>query len=521
VAGVAVTLLSGARVAAAAPKYPRLSFTGDTATTMTVAWNTDADGASEVHYGTTSGNLTLTATGTSTQANAGLGFVHEVTLTGLQPATRYYYVAGSMTDGFTPEAELRTGPVTDQACGAFTFVTMGDNRPDATFGGGENWVQILGQAWTQQPAFVLNGGDLVLEGDRIDQWQDFMLRTSPVIANVPFMPCIGNHDTGPGEGDGANYNQLFALPRATGTYGSNTEDYYYFTFGNAIVAVISTHTFDAGTPRFQQQADWLDEVLTQNPRKWRFVAYHGPSYSNQVIFDISHAPNEYGHNAALVPVIDAHHVDVVFTSHNHWYERFHPSACATAGTPGSSSPCSVGAGNFAAGTVYYVTGGAGAFTIPGLLCGVNAARAKCSGAHHYIKTIIDDETATLETWSAFPQSHEIIDSITITKSADACAPVQGDGGVPDGAPPADGPAPLDGPAPADGPAPGDGAVTPADGAPPGDGAAAADGPGAAPASGCGCAAGGAGRAGAPLLLALLAAAGARARVRRTRGRVRR
>ncbi|MBI5482333.1 MAG: metallophosphoesterase family protein, partial [Deltaproteobacteria bacterium] len=460
---VAVTVLLVAGGAAAAPKYPRLSFTGDPATTMTVAWNTDADTGSEVHYGTTSGSLTATATGTSFQATAGLGFVHEVTLTGLAPATVYYYVAGSQTDGFSAEARFTTGPTADENCGSLSFVFLGDNRPDATFGGGQNWPQILGQAWSQLPAFVLNGGDLVIDGDRIDQWNKFLGDTAPVSANLPLMPTLGNHDTGPGQGDGANYNQLFALPRSTGTYGSNTEDYYYFTYGNAIFAALSTHSYETGTPVFQQQADWLDEVLTQNPRKWRFVYYHAPSYSDSVGSFASHPPNEESQNAALVPVIDAHHVDAVFTSHNHWYERFHPTACANQGSPGSDSPCSVGAGNFAAGTVFYVSGGAGAFTIPQLLCGSMSGRALCSGAHHYILATIDDETLTLATWSAFPQNHEVIDSITITNAADTCAPVQTDGGVPDGATPADGPAPGDGPAPADGPAPGDGGGAATDG----------------------------------------------------------
>ena len=74
------------------------------------------------------------------------------------------------------------------------------------------------------------------------------------------MPCIGNHDNGPGEGDTANYNQIFALPRSQGTYGSGTEDYYYFTYGNAIFAVLSTETFKGGAVPFATQADWLERL---------------------------------------------------------------------------------------------------------------------------------------------------------------------------------------------------------------------------------------------------------------------
>jgi len=60
------------------------------------------------------------------------------------------------------------------------------------------------------------------------------------------MPCLGNHDTGPGSGDGANYNRLFALPRSIGPHGSGTEDYYAFTYGNAVFVSLSTESFKGG-----------------------------------------------------------------------------------------------------------------------------------------------------------------------------------------------------------------------------------------------------------------------------------
>jgi MYXO-CTERM domain-containing protein len=418
-----LALLSSSAPAWAAPKFARLSYTGDTTTTMTVAWNTDAAAETEVRYGTAPGNHAKTVKGSSLKAAGALGFVHEATLTGLEPGAKYYYVAGSEADGFTAEQSFQTGPLQHENCGAFKFAFLGDNRPDPTFGGGENWPQILGQALAHQPAFALNGGDLVIEGDQIDQWIDFLKWTSPAASKVPFMPAIGNHDTGPGTGDGANYNQIFALPRSAGAHGSGTEDYYYFTYGNAIFVALSTEGYTTGTVKFGEQAAWLDEVLTANPRKWKFVFYHKPTYTHEALFDISHAPNEAGQNAAYVAVFDKHHVDMVFTSHNHWYERFEPSACANKGKAGSDQPCPVGATNFAQGTVYFVSGGAGAFTIPAFLCGSHTGRAKCSGKHHYILLNIDNEVLKLETWAAYPEKNEVMDAITITKPADTCTGV--------------------------------------------------------------------------------------------------
>jgi MYXO-CTERM domain-containing protein len=438
-AGLAGGMIAATAVAEAAPKWLRLSYVEDTSTAMTIAWNTDGPEGTEVRYGTAPGNLTQTATGTSFVANSSLGHVHEVTVKGLAPRTKYYYSAGS-AGALSAEQSFTTGPAQSENCGSLKFVFLGDNRPDKTLGGGENWPQILGQASMHQPEFVFNGGDLVIDGDQIDQWKDFLAWTSSVSAVTPFMPVIGNHDTGPGQGDTANYNQLFALPRSTGPNGSGTEDYYYFTYGNAIFVILSTEGFKDGTPLYSKQAAWLDEVLTNNPRRWKFVAYHKPTYTHEAFFSISHAPNENGQNEAFVTVIDKHHVDVVFTSHNHWYERFEPSACAKQGKPGSSSACSVGANNFDQGTVYFVSGGAGAFTIPGFLCGSEKGRAKCSGDHHYILLDIKDEVLKIETWGAFPQSNKVIDSVTITKSAVNCVepPDAGPDAPPDAAEDAEG-----------------------------------------------------------------------------------
>ncbi len=404
--------------AVAAPTFARLSFTGPTQSTMTVSWNTTTNTTAEVKLGTVAGTYTQTVSGTTLQANAGLGYVHQVDLTGLTPDTKYYYVAGNAADGYTKEASFTTGPTESTNCGNLRFAFLADNRPDPTFGGGENWPQILGQAANHKPDFTLNGGDMVIDGDNIGQWIKFLGWTEPVAKSIPLMPVIGNHDNGPGEGNNANYNQLFALPKSTGTYGSNTEDYYFFTYGNAIFVSISTETFKGGSIPFATQAAWLDEVLTNNPKKWKFVYYHKPTYTTEALFSISHEPNEANQNAALVPIIDKHHVDVVFVSHNHWYERFHPSNCTAQSKPGSDKPCNVGATNFAGGTVHIVSGGAGAFTIPAFLCGNTSGRATCSGDHHYVLVDINDEKLTLQTWGAAPQPNKIIDGITITKPVD-------------------------------------------------------------------------------------------------------
>ena len=126
----AVVLLCGlfgfAGVCGAAPFGVRLSYTDDNIDTMTVTWNTAADTTSEVHYGTSPGSYSGSETGSSAPAPAPLGYVHEVTLTGLQPDTEYYYIAGNASDGFSAEYSFVTRPNPDQNCGSFNFVFLAD-----------------------------------------------------------------------------------------------------------------------------------------------------------------------------------------------------------------------------------------------------------------------------------------------------------------------------------------------------------------------------------------------------------
>ncbi|MBI4702380.1 MAG: metallophosphoesterase family protein [Deltaproteobacteria bacterium] len=510
-AAALLAVLAVAASAPAAPKFVRLAFTESAHDSMSVAWTTDADTQSEVQYGTSPGNYPDKKSGKSFKANGGLGFVHEVVLGGLKPATTYYYRAGDPADGFSGEYTLATGPAPDESCGKFRFVFFGDNRPDPIFGGGEFYDVILGQAAAHKPAFVVNGGDLVVSGDKIDQWLTYLGYNDDVAPLLPNMPCLGNHDTGPGEGDGANYNQIFALPRSSGPQGSGTEDYYHFRYGNAVFVALSTEGFKGGDQPFGKQAAYLDEVLAQSPARWKIVFLHKPIYTYKDPFGVTHGPNEEGQNAALVAVFDKHHVDVVLTSHNHWYERYTPSACGAQGNPGSDKPCAVG-GDPAKGTLYIVSGGAGAFTIPALLCGLSFGQDKCSGSHHYLVFDVADEKLTMDAWAAHPQKNEVIDSFTIVKPKVDCSPLPpGDGGAgaAGGGPGGSGPGPGGaGPGGAGTGATGVGAAAAAPGQG-GAGASAGTGKGAAPSAeadaGCGCRAprGGAGGAsGAALALGL-------------------
>jgi 3',5'-cyclic AMP phosphodiesterase CpdA len=66
---------------------------------------------------------------------------------------------------------------------------------------------------------------------------------------------------------------------------------------------------------FQEQKAWLEEVLSNNPRKWTIITFHHPIYS----------ASERRDNAELrdvwKPVFDKYGVDLVLQGHDHTYAR--------------------------------------------------------------------------------------------------------------------------------------------------------------------------------------------------------
>jgi len=407
----------------------RISITGDAGSSYGFAWSTYSGTAeAEIRYGLSSGSLLQTKKGIVSKVSSTLGSVSEVTLTGLKPDTTYYYKVGGASGGWSKEYSFKTGPKPHKKCGKVNFVVFGDSRAESwqgDLGSSQMWATLAGKAAKLNPYFFLHGGDIVHDGKKQKQWYNHLKRTSGVSHKIPVMYALGNHDDGPGEGDAANYNRIFNLPRAAKSLGgSGTEDYYYFTIGPILVASVSTSSFSKGSPKFGNQAAWLDKVLTANPKRWKFVILHAPIYTEKGLF--GHAPNEAGHNAAFVKVINKHHVDMVFQSHNHFYERWAASKCSN---PGSTKVCPTG--SYATGTVYMTTGGAGAFPIfvPGF---TSKTRIKVSGEHHYIHVEINNQTLKLTTLN---NAGKKLDSVTWSKKVtapDPCiTPPKPDAGAPD------------------------------------------------------------------------------------------
>ena len=409
------------------PQFIRISYsTEDPRTAMGISWNTKGECETKVLYGETVNDIEVQ--GTSFRANGDLQHVHDVTIENLKPETEYIYQVGD-GQNWSRVWNFTTAPY--NTCEPFTFVVASDSRPDTEDAKPLKWSSIAAEAIVEQDAaFMINGGDLVEEGESIQQWMYYLEYTPQIMAAKPIMVAIGNHDDGPGQGDEANFNQVVNYPRNPVT---GTEDSYYFKYGNTLFIMLSTSTFKED---FGETAIWMDEVLTENSdAKWKFVFNHHPFYSSAGVglnSTVGHEPNEVGQNPIFIPIFDKHHVDMVVSAHSHYYERFSPSyGYEDQDDPDDIAPNPVS--TFNEGTVYIVSGGGGAMTyqdaLVDIMCGLGsvAGSQKCGGENHYLKFTINNNILRMETWTTSqqllgenPSNHRLIDELEIFKADAEC-----------------------------------------------------------------------------------------------------
>lgn len=399
--------------AAGQPAFVKLSFAHEDASTrMGVSWVTSADATGFIQYGV--------AAVSENQASAqpafefpGIGWMHEVELVGLQPNTRYKYRVGNPS-GWSAEYSFKTAP--NDGCTPVTFAAVGDGRSQLEFGPSPSWKGIYEETLAAGPDVVINSGDLVRTGEDIEQWNNWLVASDTVNPLLPHMPSIGNHDDGPGEGDGANYNRLFHLPRNPIT---QTEDYYHFVYNNVLLFALSTQTFQ----NYAAQGDYVKQVSAQHPTKWKVVYFHHPVYTSES-FGIGHEPNEKGQNQFLGPAFDEAGIDLVVMGHNHHYERFNPLRYNPQ-DPGQGQVVQSYGNGPNDGRMYVISGGAGSFTNPLITAGSGATgSATRSAAHHFVKVAVSGNTLTysaIRTNTANSSGAGVIETLTVTRpGADPC-----------------------------------------------------------------------------------------------------
>ncbi|MCK5371389.1 MAG: metallophosphoesterase, partial [Cyclobacteriaceae bacterium] len=141
---------------------------------------------------------------------------HQSIIARLQPNTSYSYDV--LNDGTSKgKGTFTTFP---EEIEPFHFAVLGDTRTRH-----DVHQKIVNKIIDENPLFVVNTGDLVSDGNNMNDWDHFFRINDQLMRNTPYYTVLGNH-----EHDSDNYYNFFAMP--------GNESYYFFAVGDALFVML-------------------------------------------------------------------------------------------------------------------------------------------------------------------------------------------------------------------------------------------------------------------------------------------
>lgn len=228
-------------------------------TSIHVMWEINTAAASEIQFGPTN------SLGTTVQATLSTGLgnsrICDAELTGLQPATKYYYKAVSgNTEG---EVYHFITPPLKSSEASFNIVAMSDMQQDWSHPSvfkdivDDNLIPYMNQNYGSDLAehlgYFVVPGDLVQTGSVYSSWASTFFEPSEnLLSYVPLYPVPGNH-----EGNTPYFFQYFNLPMNGTMTNDYPEHWWYKDYSNVRLIGLESN----GGYRVQPQLDWLQNVL--------------------------------------------------------------------------------------------------------------------------------------------------------------------------------------------------------------------------------------------------------------------
>src|SRR5215217_1240739 len=283
-----------------------------------VRWRTNIATDSRVSYGTTQGSLSSVAEN-STQTTE-----HEVRLSGLSPATKYFYSVGSTTQalaGNDANHYFVTSPIAGTASPTRIWVLGDSGTKNASAQAVRNaYLSFTGTIHTN---LWLMLGDNAYETGTDSEFQAAVFDMYPTILRQSVLwPTLGNHDTAQSSNPPASlpYFSMFTLPAnaEAGGIASGTEKYYSFDYANIHFICLDSMTSERSTTG--PMATWLRADLSSTTRQWTIDFWHHPPYSKG-----SHDSDTESFLVEMrqnfLPILEEAGVDLVLAGHSHSYER--------------------------------------------------------------------------------------------------------------------------------------------------------------------------------------------------------
>jgi predicted phosphodiesterase len=328
------------------PREPYVQ--GVTASSAVICWVSQHPGSGVVEYGK-SPELGCKETDPRVRRR------HVVALAGLDPGSTYHYRVEGV-GGLSPTGCFRIAPVGDDS--RFSFAVVGDSGS-----GGKGQLAVAALLERLRPDLVLHTGDVVYPAGQERHYdRRFFAPYRNLIKMVPLFPVLGNHDVR--KGNGAAFLENFHPP--LGSPGS-TKRYYSFDWGNTHFVALDSELYhgDRGSNP-EEQRDFLERDLATTRKRWTVAFLHRSPYGSS-----RHGGDEKVRED-LEPLFVKHGVDLIFSGHDHVYERTVPIT----------------------GVTYVVSGGGGRRLYP---AGNGELTASSVSVHHAVLVRVSGSRLLLET----------------------------------------------------------------------------------------------------------------------------
>lgn len=288
---------------------------------VTLKWQTSDADMPTVRYGQNQVDLNRHAVVSGSRTK------HEVRLSGLSPATRYYYHISGKESW---HGSFHTAPLAGSDAPIRLWVT-GDQGETGSI---QNEVRDAALQWAidnqryERPLFDfwITTGDNAYRSGTIVQFQNkFFEPYADILANIPVWPAYGNHDARRWA-----FFELFSLPRLAESGGtpSHTEHFYSFDYGQLRVVMLDSEASSLAADG--AMARWLKNDLASTTQPWRIAVMHHPAYTKGS-HDSDNPRDSSGRifrvRENILPLLEGLGVDLILTGHSHSYERSHSIAC--------------------------------------------------------------------------------------------------------------------------------------------------------------------------------------------------
>lgn len=292
----------------------RQVITADSTTSRTFMWQSDyAEENPVVEYRQAGDDDSLMQLPASSDAFSDDGvttYIHTAAVTDLKPGTAYEYRVGA-GDKRSSWQSFHTAQGHDFKALIF---------PDSQSSDYSVWAATAQPAWqrNQDAQFFINMGDLVDNGQDHYQWNAWFDVVGDMIARIPVVPLLGNHET---YDMPEAYLHLFALPRIDREKYQN--QFYSFDYGDVHFVVLNTQSqelSDFEPSLDEDEVAWFKEDMAKTTKKWKVVLMHKDPL--QYGFANRPEPREEGFSPEgrlWMPLFDQYGVDAVLSAHLHTY----------------------------------------------------------------------------------------------------------------------------------------------------------------------------------------------------------